>query len=468
MGRRSVPGPGYTMGTDTKVRRASRSPLTGQVRSPPARTEVLRALHEIAVATGGVLNPPELARLVADRACELLDGGGAGLYLSDQAGTVLLPLHNSDANVAAPEPALPIGEGVVGQAFVRGEPVRVADDIGWENAGTRAPARRVRGALAVPLTVADRRIGALCVWSHVRRVWTDDDVRTLTVLAAQVAPVLEAARLHDEAERRAHDLTGLYRAEATLHRSLRVDGVLQALVDVATDLLRSDKTSVLVWDERHEALVVGAARGFSAATLARMRHGPGEGIAWLVATRGEPIAVPDAAADPRVVHAVTELEGIRSLFHAPIMRDGRVAGVFAVNYCQPRRFSGDEERLLLALAQQAALALDNAHLFDRERLNRERLELALEAGRMGTWEWDAGSNRVTWSPQLEAIHGLTPGTFAGTFDAYLADVHPDDLERVRPDDRPFVRARRASPRLPHRLAGPIHSLGRSTRSLAAG
>lgn len=59
-----------------------------------------------------------------------------------------------------------------------------------------------------------------------------------------------------------------------------------------------------------------------------------------------------------------------------------------------------------------------------------RIRQSLEAGRMGTWEWDVASGRVSWSPGLEAIHGLAPGTFGGTFEAYLADVHPEDRDRV--------------------------------------
>jgi PAS domain S-box-containing protein len=64
------------------------------------------------------------------------------------------------------------------------------------------------------------------------------------------------------------------------------------------------------------------------------------------------------------------------------------------------------------------------------RDSAESLRLALEAGRMGTWEWEIGNGRVTWSPGLEAIHGMAPGSFAGTFQAFLADVHPDDRELV--------------------------------------
>lgn len=64
------------------------------------------------------------------------------------------------------------------------------------------------------------------------------------------------------------------------------------------------------------------------------------------------------------------------------------------------------------------------------RDSEQRLHLALEAGRMGTWEWEIASNSVTWSPGLEAIHGLAAGTFPGTFEAFQRDIHPDDLPRV--------------------------------------
>ena len=59
-----------------------------------------------------------------------------------------------------------------------------------------------------------------------------------------------------------------------------------------------------------------------------------------------------------------------------------------------------------------------------------RLQMAAEAGRLGTWEWELPARRVHWSPEIERIHGLELGTFPGTFDAYKADLHPDDREHV--------------------------------------
>ena len=64
------------------------------------------------------------------------------------------------------------------------------------------------------------------------------------------------------------------------------------------------------------------------------------------------------------------------------------------------------------------------------RESEERLRLAMEAGRMGTWEWSLETNDVYWSASLEEIHGLAPGTFPGTFEAFQNDVHPADRERV--------------------------------------
>jgi PAS domain S-box-containing protein len=63
--------------------------------------------------------------------------------------------------------------------------------------------------------------------------------------------------------------------------------------------------------------------------------------------------------------------------------------------------------------------------------SEERLRVALQAGRMGTWQWDLRTHQVIWSPELEAIHGLAPGTFRGDFASYEQDIHPDDREYVK-------------------------------------
>ncbi|MBI2359528.1 MAG: PAS domain-containing protein [Deltaproteobacteria bacterium] len=64
------------------------------------------------------------------------------------------------------------------------------------------------------------------------------------------------------------------------------------------------------------------------------------------------------------------------------------------------------------------------------RESEGRLQLALAAGRMGAWEWNISNNQVTWSPGLEEIHGLKPGTFGGQFEDFKRDIHPEDVAPV--------------------------------------
>ncbi|HEX3135334.1 MAG TPA: PAS domain S-box protein, partial [Planctomycetota bacterium] len=68
---------------------------------------------------------------------------------------------------------------------------------------------------------------------------------------------------------------------------------------------------------------------------------------------------------------------------------------------------------------------------DELRQSQRLLRVGFEAARIGAWEWDQRSGQVTWSGQVEALFGLAPGTFTGTFEAYLALIHPDDLPTVQ-------------------------------------
>jgi PAS domain S-box-containing protein len=61
-----------------------------------------------------------------------------------------------------------------------------------------------------------------------------------------------------------------------------------------------------------------------------------------------------------------------------------------------------------------------------DRQEHERLELALEAGNLGTWTWDMASGLTLWDERLEVMNGMAPGAFGGTFDDWQASIHPDD------------------------------------------
>jgi two-component system CheB/CheR fusion protein len=87
--------------------------------------------------------------------------------------------------------------------------------------------------------------------------------------------------------------------------------------------------------------------------------------------------------------------------------------------------------LASAISERASALARAAAEYDRLRTSEERLRLALMTGRMGVWDWDIASGTVTWSPGMEGIAGIEPGTFGGTMDAFMSLLHPDDRGRVR-------------------------------------
>jgi len=101
---------------------------------------------------------------------------------------------------------------------------------------------------------------------------------------------------------------------------------------------------------------------------------------------------------------------------------GRVTGAVMVfrDVSERRRI----ERERTALVEAERLARIGAESTER------RLRVALEAGRMGTWQWTMGTGNLKWSPGLEAIHGYAPGTFPCTFGAFRQEIHPDDRDRT--------------------------------------
>jgi signal transduction histidine kinase len=186
--------------------------------------------------------------------------------------------------------------------------------------------------------------------------------------------------LRRELERRVRELEAMRRADEVLFRSLHVDDVLQAFVEVAAEQVGADKTSVMIWDERGERMVVRAMYGFSPA-MAPFSLPRGQGLTGHVVATAQPAIVDDARTDLRVARFVVEQEGIRSLMAIPVVVGGEVIGVFSVNYCRLHFFGDDEQHVLLALAQRAAAAVENARLVEQAERRSRELEALLEVSR---------------------------------------------------------------------------------------
>ncbi|MEG5161474.1 PAS domain S-box protein [Microcoleus sp. AT3-A2] len=84
------------------------------------------------------------------------------------------------------------------------------------------------------------------------------------------------------------------------------------------------------------------------------------------------------------------------------------------------------QRCEIEIAQELRVAITSMEL----RKTNQQLSLALSATKIGFWDWDLQKNRIVWSREHEELFGLTPGTFAGTYQSFAACIHPEDLKNT--------------------------------------
>ncbi|MBK5188583.1 MAG: PAS domain-containing protein, partial [Gemmatimonadaceae bacterium] len=136
---------------------------------------------------------------------------------------------------------------------------------------------------------------------------------------------------------------------------------------------------------------------------------------------------------------------LRSYVIAPMTIGGRAVGAITIVSAESGHFLGPSDvSRVEELARRTSLAIERAQLFaetvsarDAEsmsnallRESEAKLVLSMEAGGLGSWEWDIKRDRVAWSPQTERMHGLAEGTFSGSREEFASYIHPDDRERV--------------------------------------
>ena len=177
-------------------------------------------------------------------------------------------------------------------------------------------------------------------------------------------------------ERRARQV--LVESSIRLNSLLNLPELLNAIIGAATELLEAETSSLLMLDEATNELTFEVATGEPGESVREMRVPADQGIAGWVLKHDEPVVVNDAATDPRFYEQIDQASGFttRSLLAVPLkIRDTPIGVVEVINKRGEAGFTDRDRDLALALAAQAAVAIDNARLY-------QRLADALVASRM--------------------------------------------------------------------------------------
>ncbi len=335
------------------------------------RAQELLALQD---TMADILTEREITRLlkaILERAVTLLHASGGDLGLYDPRSGMTQVVVSQNLGEKSIGRKLRLGEGAMGWVSKYRKPISIQDYASWHNRSPQYNLPPHTSVLAVPLEASGELIGTIGIIKETgQRPFDKNDVELLTRFAQQAALALETTRLYQQAVREGEKRKILYETSQDIVAALSLEKVYQAIHRAVERLMPADTFVLTLAD--YQKKVINPVYIFDKGR--RYREAPipiSAGLSGHVISTGNVIHIKDIEAfeqenSEQVRHFGTAKK-VRSVLAVPIYEKERVAGVLSAQSYQAYAYSEEDEQLLSMLANQAAIALENARLFARMR-----------------------------------------------------------------------------------------------------
>ncbi len=257
-----------------------------------------------------------------------------------------------------PGDTLPLGKGLIGQSALLAKTL-LAPDVTQDPDYIAYPALPdVRAELAVPLQTQGNVVGVIDVKSDRSHGLDEEDASLLEILASQVAVAIENIHLFQAERDRTTELETLRQAGLYLTSKLKLEPLLEAILENALKLTMADDAHIFLYDGK--SLHFGAARWRNGAEQAPFTQLRGDGITYRVARNAERLVVNQMRGHP--LFADSGRNG--AIAGIPLRIGETVVGVMNIAFHTPHDFDEKELQSLSFLADQAAITIHNVRLFE--------------------------------------------------------------------------------------------------------
>lgn len=228
----------------------------------------------------------------------------------------------------------------------------------------------LQSLMLVPLVRRENALGFLALGQVTHsRTYNHGQMRLARNLAGQAAVAIEHARLFTQARRRIDELSTFHEIVLQLNTPLKLNAVLDTITESALKLTEATNLHIYLYDEETDAFMEGSAlwRDGRRTAAVKKPRAAGDGLTATVVRQRKPIVINDAANHAFFQSPESKAWGICAIAGFPLMHRDEVLGAFTATYLQPHTFGEDELLLLNLLAEQAAVAIKNAALFDESQ-----------------------------------------------------------------------------------------------------
>ncbi len=346
----------------------------GRVSNKPAATDelaVLKAhyarlnlLYQVSNVIHSTLDQQTALQLIMREAVKLTRATSGSVVLVNPTTGFLEILASHGLSAQATALKLRVGEGVTGWVARMAKPARVGNvstDPRYIKVGDK-----ILSELAVPLLVDGVVRGVLNVDSNRLDAFTPEDEDLLGELALQAAKVIHNTWLYEQLRLKARLFESLINVGQIINTSLNLDDVLSVVTREACQLMEAKMCSLLLLDETREWLELKASSGAGEVYLNKPKLSAAESFIGIVVRRQKPLQVENVQTSSRYQNVeVARKEGLVALLSVPLVFGGQAIGALNVYTGIPHSFSNEEIRILTALSELSAIAIEKARLYER-------------------------------------------------------------------------------------------------------
>lgn len=344
------------------------TPNGDNVQDDPAKLrrqhERLQLLYQVSNVIHSTLEAQEALQLIVSEAVRLMSASSGSVVLINPSSGFLEISASQNLPGAAMKLKLRVGEGITGWVARHGKSARVGNVA--QDPRYVAARRGVKSELAVPLDVNGETRGVINVDSDRKEAFTAEDQELLEQLAVQASKVIHNTWLYEQLRLRAHLFESLASVSRAINSTLSLDEALRVITREACALMRARTCSLMMVDGSRQWLDVRASHGAGRAYIKKPRLSLEESFLGVVVRRKKPMQIANVQASTRYQNVdIARQEGLVSLLSVPLLFSGQAIGTLNVYTGRPYHFSNEEIRILCALAELSAIAIEKARLYER-------------------------------------------------------------------------------------------------------
>jgi len=340
--------------------------------------ETIETINDVTGKLTRMLMPEDVARAIGEGIKKLIDYDECIVYSIDESKKYLIPIFagNRDEGKSKKIKKLKIGEGIVGLVYSRGQAEMVGDITKHPKAKYKK-SKNVKpySMLVAPMQYENESMGVIALHKTGLHQFSESHLRTMIILAGQAGVAMENARLLQAEKRRIRQLSLINEISRKMVSTLDVNKLSVQVVDSIRKEYKDDLILLFVKDEKQDRLVLSAQSGPDNMMLPfDWSVEKDTSVLWKAADSGEVIINHKKTTDG----VASVIKNVGSEIAVPVKKGEKLLGVLDIVSIKKESFDNNDSAMMKMLADQIAMAMENARLYERERETRE---LAQQANR---------------------------------------------------------------------------------------